>query len=792
LSEGFTQAEYQRRLAEKQQRDQLEQQRIAQQNQPATEVIEQEEREKERIKSGTPVTTTPKQELAISQSLHDVAAQKLETDYKAAARELDVTYRPKDTDKNLFTRLIQKYGHLSGENVQAIRDAKKTLDQQYRSGQMSLSTYQAQINLLKDRFSGVKRLDAEYDSGAVTTFTVTADGKKYTFDNYEDAFKFSVDQQMYPVTYVDSSGVTQTRFFDTPDEATRFINRLEEPGVQTAQKQQEFIDYQATWDNLLKNIPIVSTFRAAERDLSKIGATLDYEAAAAKLRGEDVLAGILYSSGAGLRYVTGYAFGGATIPEFAYYLEKDPWSIVEAAKNDPLVTAANIATLGFGLASAIKGARTAANLKWAATLDDVDFTPTEPYQTFKGTLIEGDYTTNIIQKTKLGFDVPTEIYEGGYETLDFEAMAKFIDENTRLRLGTSKVYGPQLSGVRGPFDVFSRPDFVIYAPELYLEYPTVNPALFESGKYFPSITDEAATLFKKVGKTLDTLDISDIISRQREFDVNADLTLEAQRFAEAELALESAKKMSGPNIPAPTVEVGGGPVVSVLEESTITYPRSNLGVLPNPYYATSRGMVTGGVDLAPPSAEFYAALSALLSSGDAARVSASLEKIDADLKLDISVIPIVTPKIPTDELPDVKAVNLSIPVVESLTEQISEQITEQIQIQEQITEQVTEQTTEQALEEITEQEPILEPVTIIPPPTEMPPEEPEETPPLPLGGEVSGKRLAEKKEEKGAPRFRVVLDGRVSVVEADGFVEALEKVSRGRGSRATITRLSPS
>ena len=40
-----------------------------------------------------------------------------------------------------------------------------------------------------------------------------------------------------------------------------------------------------------------------------------------------------------------------------------------------------------------------------------------------------------------------------------------------------------------------------------------------------------------------------------------------------------------------------------------------------------------------------------------------------------------------------------------------------------------------------------------------------------------------------ATRFHVVLDGRVSTVEASGFVEALQRVSGGRGSRATVTRL---
>jgi hypothetical protein len=39
-------------------------------------------------------------------------------------------------------------------------------------------------------------------------------------------------------------------------------------------------------------------------------------------------------------------------------------------------------------------------------------------------------------------------------------------------------------------------------------------------------------------------------------------------------------------------------------------------------------------------------------------------------------------------------------------------------------------------------------------------------------------------------RFRVVLDGRISTVEANSFVEALSRVSGGRGSRATVTRLT--
>jgi len=122
-------------------------------------------------------------------------------------------------------------------------------------------------------------------------------------------------------------------------------------------------------------------------------------------------------------------------------------------------------------------------------------------------------------------------------------------------------------------------------------------------------------------------------------------------------------------------------------------------------------------------------------------------------------------------------------LTESITEQITKQITEQIaeQITEPITEPITEQITKQITEQITEQEVIPEDVV-----------EPTSEEPKPPWLKLPKKEKKEEKRAVGvqARRFRVVLDGRVSTVEADSFVEALSGVSGGRGHRATVTRLS--
>ena len=792
MSEGYTQAEYQRRLAEQRRRDQLEQQRIAQQSQPATGVIEQDKQEQEEIRSGSPVTTTQKQELAISQSLHDVAAKKLETEYKAAAQELDVTYRPKDVDKNLFTRLIQKYGHLSGENVQRIRDAKKTLDQQYRSGQMSLATYQAQINLLKDRLSGVGRLDAEYDSEAVTKFTVTADGKKYTFDNYEDAFNFSIDQQMYPVTYVDRNGVAQTRFFDTPDEATRFINRLEEPSVQAAQ----YAKFQPTSgagafatitaDNMLEAIDY-------------LGNLIDVEAANQKLYGSDALAGILYSTGRTYRLGVGLLTGPTFLPQTVYTALTDPKQILDAAAKDPIVTLANLAILGAGGYSAIKSWRAsrAARLtfadtqNWAAKLiggetqkgavlvEDLGsfiniWERTAENRAFGKSLSTQQYLEMISPESRFGF-FPEEIQPTNYSGPAVDLPYRFTPTNP---------LHPELGGTLEVFrnrawrDAFTIPtDALIESiPD---ELDLADTQFIKSLSEWPPA--EARLLYDVDGNPY--LDFGERTTKL----VNTRAALAEYAEIKGLEKAGSGADMKPFTMEVPVVDGGTAAVVEasldpvvvepILDTGYSTYTR---GQLPNPYYVSSRGMVTGGVVLAPPSAEFYASLSALLSSGDVAGVSASLEKIDADLKLDISVVPVVTLKIPTDELPDIKAINLSISVIESVTEQISEQI------QEQLTEQVTEQTTEQAIEEITEQEPILEPVTTIPPPTEPPPPDEDDdrkSKPKPKDDDEIIDKV-EPRRKLGRPRrFRVVYGGRTRVVEARSHHEALEKAMRGVGGR---------
>lgn len=420
MSEGYQQAQELQRQLEQQRREQA-----AQQSQQAQSIIEQQQREQrqQQTAQSTPsgdsiMAREPSKQrsLQIDQALLNVAKGNLsnaQTQYTQAiatqktileSAAKAIHYNDDGTIASAELRQgydVQSFAKAQDNYNRLIRDKGK-LD----SASKQYVVYQAKLNLAKSRLSdGAAVESVKYPSGG---FEVTVDGKKYTFRSYDEAFRFSVDNQKYPVTYTDSKGQKQIRLFNSPDQAIHFINQLEDGSVQAAEFKNPTKGYQpdltVTWSPHLSSGRSVTSF-SIPKAVEYLGNLLDTEAANEKLYGSSALAGVLYSSGRAFKLGTGMVLGGAYLPNTVYTAATDPDEIVESLKGDPIVTLSNLAVLGGGVYQGIKSYQAskiaAGNTAVLRNLSKFEeFTLPNPYEEVAMTYPEGspEYTSAMLTR----------------------------------------------------------------------------------------------------------------------------------------------------------------------------------------------------------------------------------------------------------------------------------------------------------------------------------------------------------------------------------------------------------
>jgi hypothetical protein len=221
--------------------------------------------------------------------------------------------------------------------------------------------------------------------------------KTETFKNLGDAQQFANLQAQknaeFVINYMEGN-VNRRATFKTASQAGQFIERLTGTSEQARQE-------------LLKPRPgTKGTYIIADivKDIESTGAKMQSKAIEAKMEGRDIEAGLLTTTGALYRFGWGLVAWPLHIGETVATVATKPGAIVESALADPVVTAMNLAVLGYSATQIAKALNTKfgiTNKAYAAKIGDAAF--------------------EIVTKEDKMFYYPPETQAGGYELFDFES-----------------------------------------------------------------------------------------------------------------------------------------------------------------------------------------------------------------------------------------------------------------------------------------------------------------------------------------------------------------------------------
>lgn len=296
--------------------------------------------------------------------------------------------------------------------------------------------------------------------------------------------------------------------------------------------------------------------------VSNLGAAMVVRAVEEKQKGRDIAAGSLFAAGGAVAGVGGVFIGGDILGD----VKRNPLS---AAIQGAVITV-TAADIAYGGANWLNKRLGITNKAWGAKLTDQQWleamNPEERWNFYPSETQPTNPQIQNFNELKIG------VTREGLPTVKLEnAIIRDYYETPKMSgldtLDTEGIFAKQAA-----FEGSGTPAAKGFASKAYV-------APEPSG-----IFDNPASLWSKGEKTTSTLDLTDILNRQRNFDINADLSLEIGRFEESETLAKAAKDMSGT---AEGVSTSGGNAASGLISESKPFPSMSRGQLPNPYYQTA-------------------------------------------------------------------------------------------------------------------------------------------------------------------------------------------------------------
>lgn len=784
----LTQQQYQQMLDSAKAQQLAQQDELERQRQKAQATSNQNAVEEQRITEPTKIeeVKTSKAIVAARDYNLDKAYQKASANYDAAIKQSELVYNPKapKEEQNTYTKLIQQYGSLSAENVAKLKSYnaqlkqdKSKLDADYQSGKITLREYQAKLD------EAAKRLEA----GEAT-------GSSYT----------------YEVSVPTEGGGTDTIVFATQDAAARYIEALSEEYIKANQLKTVpplsevnvedipaargfFIDAPGMEEyarSVISKLPApLSSTELQEGALDAFLEGISYTikesggrqaetAEELKLEGRDLEAGALF------------ALSGATGATLALYDTATSLFRPATLKNVDKATASAVGELAkiFTVAPAIY-LRIFAEQRGNKALFEATYVTTSAALTVAGAKQMLDAAN--LKRIFTTVDNRLGITNRGWGSKLTDAQwLELLDPDTRFGSFPAETQPTNYSGpaVKLPYRFVAKDPLRPYlggdletmrltawrdvditpSTAAYLDTPeAATPTLFTEAKSRYPFAELKVT-FDADGNPI----YSDFGERYTDF---ADSKAAMKEYAELIAKVDETPEVT-PSTPTTTE------AVATLAEAEAVEP--TLSVVEGAYSQGSlsdgvwASVVDTGVALTGPSSAFYAALAAMNVSAMKVVEEADKNAEDTAEDLAASIAVIQTPQLNEVTIEDTAAVQDQAQLI----------LEEQIQQLEPVEE--TAAVTETA--EIVE--PVVTPITVVTPApfTPTPPDEPA---PKKNGGglvpqNVSASRGGSEAKAVATGRYRVVLDGRVSTVESSTFVEALSRVSGGRGKSATVTRVS--
>lgn len=517
------------------------------------------------------------------------------------------------------------------------------------------------------------------------TYTVTLNEgtkneTKQTFNDYVEAEQYAIENSPIVLKVTDANGNESLKTFKTPDAAERYRERLQEKYVEEVAAQEKEEEYPN-----------------AVAAIVGYGEKIGRDAKEAKLSGDDLLAGALFSGGAAYRFLTGFITGPALLPATVHqvYVGKvTPSQIIQAMIDDPIVTVANVAVLGFGVYDLAKSLSSKSiklpsfleevstpEFKYAIPLEDRPFfyearnalkvadsgldiygnTPTTSFQaidavTPKSSNVLGKVRTFLSYPDEAGINIYGNTPSGGIERIPLNAPSSellkysqnLLDniKNT-AKLGDTAVYFEPMPLADNPSQIklgiknalkMSGDSVNIYGntPTTSLQtipLDTVNSEFLSNLKNYLKIPDDSINIYGNTPTTkLTPIGTNDnpLFSGMGQsikagYAVDSgfiDIYGNSPNPSLIDPYLQS--KGSFIQISEPTAKSSGiGKIVGVTSDGgkivesggqiVTLYPRSSVGQLPNPYYATTlASMMTSNVPLQSPGPMFYESLASVI------------------------------------------------------------------------------------------------------------------------------------------------------------------------------------
>ncbi len=735
----------------------------------------------------------PRQEVAISQKLFDISKAKLgaavtqqsemitkaKTEYDRAITEQQVIvdeglktlkssfkYSDPDYIPKWLKPAVDNLARLKGDRV-ALDEASLQLASAVADVSRRQGLTQAQLNLIKARVEGGSQV-REYlrhpSEKVVVTYTEDGQQRTRTFDSVYDAEVFAVrvaaGSARYTVTARDEKGKESKVTFKTPDAAQRYIEALSEPSVK-AQRGFKAIPGPAASKGLVNLTPYIDA-------LDDYGVKMNAAAVKEKLAGNSLAAGVLYASGAAVRFATGFVTGPIHTPELVYTLATNPRKVGEVLAADPLVTAMTLATLGLSAVEVAKSLNKRfgiTNKAYAAKLADSAF--------------------DIVTKEDRAFYYPGETQAPGFETVDFNAYAQRLKDARYkgLKIGNEYILSP------GPIEVTETGPKTITGKagtwrfedgRLVYQYNSTPDIIFSE------VSGEAAPVKPTVkAATLEAITSERIANAEVKW-LN---TITQQQYDATVAALKAARETSG------AVEASGksGSLVSVLEEAkkagapgTFSVNEARLQII---YVPPDVGFGSFPVVITPAlirdlykndaavarltDAQLIESAPILLNFAPPDEVSRQVEQLDT--KTQITVIPLLD-KASIQQLEPRTIVDVLARLdSETRSEVVSSLSSAQVEAVKELAPQLTETITELSIG------------TISPPPT---------TAELKVSKDLDDDEIMDRAEIKGKPqrpmRFRVVYGGKTSIKKANNHHGALSQAvaeTPGRFGYADVLKL---